>query len=121
MQTAKPRLKAPADACDCHIHIYDAAMPLAPTANKPGPAWADVAAYRALQSRLGTSRAVVVQPTAYGTDNSCTLAAIAALGREQMRGIAVVDQGVSDGELDRLTQAGIAGARFQMLPGGAIP
>jgi len=96
-------------------------MPLAPTANGPGPAWADVAAYRAVQSQLGTSRAIVVQPTAYGTDNSCTLAAIAALGRDETRGIAVVDQGVSDAELARLTQAGIAGARFQMLPGGAIP
>ena len=121
MHTAKPRLRAPAGACDCHIHIYDAAMPLAPTANGPGPAWADVAAYRAVQSQLGTSRAIVVQPTAYGTDNSCTLAAIAALGRDETRGIAVVDQGVSDAELARLTQAGIAGARFQMLPGGAIP
>jgi D-galactarolactone isomerase len=121
MQTAKPRLKAPVGACDCHIHIYDPAMPLAPTANGPGPAWADVAAYRAIQGQLGTSRAVVVQPTAYGTDNRCTLAAIAALGRNETRGIAVVDQSVSDAELDRLTQAGITGARFQMLPGGAIP
>jgi D-galactarolactone isomerase len=121
MPSREPRLKAPADACDCHIHIYDPAMPLAPTANGPGPAWADVPAYRAVQRRLGTSRAVIVQPTAYGTDNRCTLAAIAALGPKDTRGIAVVDESVSDAELERLTKAGIVGARFQMLPGGAIP
>jgi D-galactarolactone isomerase len=121
MPNRTPRLQAPAHACDCHIHIYDASMPLAPTANGPGPAWADVAAYRAIQRQLGTTRSVVVQPTAYGTDNRCTVQAIAALGQANTRGVAVVDAGVTDAELDRLTKAGITGARFQMLPGGAIP
>ena len=27
--TEPPKLKAPADACDCHIHIYDARFPIA--------------------------------------------------------------------------------------------
>lgn len=116
-----PRLQAPPRACDCHIHIYDPAMTIAPTANGPGPAWATVAAYRAVQRRLGIERAIVVQPTAYGTDNSCTVAAIAELGLATTRGVAVVDASVSDVELRRLHAAGIRGARFQMLPGGALP
>ena len=114
-------MAAPADACDCHIHIYDASKPVAPTASGPGPAWADVPAYRKVQERLGLSRAVVVQPTAYGFDNSATVEAIAALGLERTRGIAVVRPDVSDAELKRLTDAGIRGVRFQMLPGGALP
>ena len=72
------------------------------------------------QQRLGITRTVVVQPSTYGADNRCTLAAIAALG-DSARGIAVVDTSVTDAELDRLTKAGIRGIRFHMLPGGALP
>lgn len=112
---------APADACDCHIHIYDPAMPLAPTAASAGPAWADADAYSLVQRRLGLTRAIVVQPTAYGTDNRCTVAAIAALGRNSTRGIAVIQPDIADAELLALDAAGICGVRFQMLPGGALP
>jgi len=37
--TEPPTLKAPANACDCHMHIYDAKYPVAPTATlKPADA-----------------------------------------------------------------------------------
>lgn len=119
--SSPPVLEAPPGACDCHIHIYDAVTPIAPTATAKAPSWATADAYRAVQSRIGTERAVVVQPTAYGTDNRCTVAAIADLGIDKTRGIAVVDRSVSAGELEHLHGGGIRGARFQMLPGGAIP
>jgi len=116
-----PKLIAPAGACDCHIHIYDPAMPTIPTTTTPGPEWASVAGYRDVQMRLGLKRAIVVQPTAYGTDNSCTVNAIAELGLANTRGVAVVDMSVTDAELERLSKAGICGIRFQMLPGGVLP
>ena len=62
----------------------------------------------------------MVQPSTYGTDNRCTLAAIAALG-DGARGIAVVDQTVTDAELERLDQGGIRGIRFHMLPAARCP
>ena len=109
--------------------------------------------YQAVQARLGTQRTVVVQPTAYGTDNRCSVAAVALyqrptlltaflpnycegfqrishsrtghhkgrlvlLGLADTRGVAIVDQNVTDSTLERLTQGGIRGARFQMLPEG---
>ena len=101
------------------MHFYDARYPTAPTALITPPD-ASVADYRKLQARLGLERNVVVQPTTYGTDNRCTLEAIAALGAGA-RGVATVDQTVTDAELDRLTKAGIRGVRFHMLPGGALP
>ncbi len=120
-QIRKPRLKTPPHACDTHIHFYDSKYPLAPTALGPGPA-ANSASYRSeIMEPLGIERTVIVQPTAYGTDNTATLDGIADLGLSVARGIAVVDDKVTDAELDRLTKAGIKGARFQMLPGGAIP
>jgi D-galactarolactone isomerase len=78
-----------------------------------------LADYLAIRARLGLTRAVVVQPTAYGADNSCTLAAIAAMGA-QARGVAMVTGEESDGELERLAQAGITGFRFRTFPGGVL-
>ena len=117
--TDTPRYTLPRGCCDTHIHIYDERFPPAPTAIAAPPK-GGVEEYRALQRRLGLDRAVVVQPSAYGTDNRCTLDAIAALGPGRTRGIAVVDRDVSDRELEELSRRGIVGARFLMIPGGAI-
>ncbi len=119
MSERPPRLKAPPGLCDTHIHFYDHKYPLAPTATMDPPD-ASVADYLALRRRLGIERTVVVQPTAYGFDNRCTLEAIAALG-DSARGVVVVDEDVSDAEIERLTKAGIRGVRFHMLPGGVLP
>ncbi|MEX2126726.1 MAG: amidohydrolase family protein [Xanthobacteraceae bacterium] len=117
--SGSPRLKAPPGTCDTHMHFYDQRYPRAPTA-KILHGDALVPEYQALRERLGIQRTVVVQPTAYGIDNSCTLDAMAALG-PSARGVAVVDQTVADQELERLTKLGIRGIRFFMLPGGALP
>jgi D-galactarolactone isomerase len=114
-----PKLKAPENACDTHMHFYDKKYPLAPTAASAPPEDGSVATYRALQRRIGITRTVVVQPTAYGKDNTCTLDGMAALGKHA-RGVAVVDQEVSEAELRRLEAAGMRAARLHMLPGGAI-
>ena len=108
---------APADACDCHMHIYDSRFPVAPYATlKPGDAHVDD--YRLLQKRTGTTRNVVVTPSTYGTDNSCTLDAMATLGA-RTRGVAVVNDTVSDDELKRLHGLGIRGIRFNLVQSGA--
>lgn len=113
-----PRLKAPAGLCDTHIHLYDRRFPTAATATMTPPD-AGVGAYKEMCRRLGIARTIVVQPTTYGLDNRCTLDAVAALG-ESARGIAVVDETVSDAELERLTKNGMCGVRFHQLPGGAL-
>ena len=100
---------APANACDCHVHIYDAAVPV----TQPGmraPADASVEDYRQLQRRNGTTRTVVVQPAVYRTDNRVTVEALAKLGNS--RGIAVLHPDVTDAHLDELHEAGIRGVRF---------
>ena len=115
----RPRLKAPPGTCDTHMHIYDKRYPTAPTAViKPNDAL--LPDYLAMRQRLGIERTVVVQPSAYGNDNRCTLEAMAAMGASA-RGVAVVDRAVADAELERLTKAGIRGIRFFMLQGGPLP
>lgn len=109
--TTRPRIAAPEGACDSHIHIYDPRFPAA-KADLSVVANATVADYRLLQRRIGTTRTVVVQPAAYGTDNRVTLDAIEHLGRQHTRGIAVLHPDVSDAELEALDRGGIRGLRF---------
>ena len=104
-----------AGACDTHMHIYDPRFDVkrhGKAASRP----ATVADYRKVQERLGLTRVVVVQSSAYVDDNSCTLDAMAQLG-ENARGVAVVKPEVDDAELDRLTRAGIRGLRYVMFSG----
>ena len=106
-----PRLTAPPRSCDSHIHIYDPRF----VATRPGARLtreATVADYRRLQSRLGTSRTVVVQPAAYGFDNAVTVDAIAQLGIANARGVAVVAPSITLAELRELDRLGVRGVRF---------
>ena len=111
-----PSFAVPPGACDCHMHAYDTAYPLAPSATFVPP-HAPMGDYLAVQQALGLSRVVVVQPTAYGFDNRCTLAAVAALG-QRARGVAMLPATVSQAELQQLHAAGIRGVRVMMLAGG---
>jgi D-galactarolactone isomerase len=100
------------------MHIYDSRYPAAPSAVLR-PADASLADYRRFQALLGLDRVVVVQPTTYGLDNRCQLEALAELG-DDARAIVVVDADTSVEELRRLDELGACGARFHMLPGGAV-
>ena len=106
--TEPPKLQAPPNAADCHIHIYDPRFE--PPVRKP--ANATVHDYRLLQRRIGLRRVVIVTPRNYATDNSVTLDAIEQLGADNARGVAVLRPIVTDSELERLDQGGIRGLRF---------
>src|SRR5262245_5015816 len=111
--TESPKLKAPLNACDCHMHVYDAArFPMPPSRRIP-PTNATVADYRMLQRRIGTTRVVVVTPRNYATQNAVTLDAIKQLGANA-RGVAVVHPRVTSGELKRFHDGGIRGIRFSL-------
>jgi predicted TIM-barrel fold metal-dependent hydrolase len=103
-----------ADACDSHLHIYDTRFPSIgdPARVLPHCTAAD---YRLVQARLGTTRAVVVTPTVYGTDNRVTLDAIATLGAECTRGVGVLHPDVDDATLRELDAGGVRGLRFTLF------
>lgn len=107
-----------AGVCDTHMHVYDATFPASPAAVLRPPD-ASVEDYGLVQRALGSERVVVVQPTTYGMDNRCQLAAMAELG-DDARGVLVVDSSTPATEFERLTGLGVRGARFHMLPGGAV-
>ncbi|WP_444498858.1 amidohydrolase family protein [Veillonella seminalis] len=109
-----PTINVPADACDCHHHIYDPVRfpyDLGDTRNQP-PATIDC--YRLLQKRLGITRNVIIQASAYGTDNSCLLHALQEMGQEKSRGVAVCKSNVSEDELSQMHRLGVRGLRINL-------
>jgi D-galactarolactone isomerase len=111
--TQPSKVKAPANAADCHIHIYDSRFPQSNPRPGLNPKNATVQDYRLVQRRTGTSRVVIVTPRNYATDNRVTLDALQQLGASA-RGVAVVNPTVTDAELKGLNDGGIRGIRFTL-------
>jgi predicted TIM-barrel fold metal-dependent hydrolase len=104
----------PEGACDCHSHIFGDShrFPFSPTRiYTPEPASIDE--MRALHRALHTDRVVVVHPSVYGTDNSCTLDAIKQLA-PRARAIAVIDDSTPESALDEMHRAGFRGIRLNL-------
>ena len=85
---------------DCHLHVYKD--------------HATVADYRHVQTCIGTTHAVIVQPAVHGVDNAVTVDAVAQLGIDRARGIAVLHPDASDALLRELDAGGIRGLRFSI-------
>lgn len=112
----KPRVAMPPNATDCHAHICGP-IERFPYADKRiyTPPDCLVPAYRRMLDTLGVQRCVLVQPSVYGTDNQVMLGAMQALGPTRCRGVAVVDDGITNDELQRLHAAGIRGVRVNVV------
>jgi predicted TIM-barrel fold metal-dependent hydrolase len=107
-----PRL--PKNTCDTHLHVFADAKtyPANPKALYAPPEDCNYATLHALHAAMGVDRAVLVQPTIYGTDHRLLYDILKAAPRQNYRGVAIVDDSVSDAELDRLNSVGVRGARF---------
>ena len=107
----------PDGACDSHVHVFDPQrFPFTSTRTyTPEPASLDE--MRRLHRALHIDRVVVVQPSVYGTDNSCTLDAIKQLG-SRARGVAVIDETTSHLALDDMHRGGIRGIRLNLETAG---
>ena len=111
----KPRLVLPPLACDSHAHILG---PAAHYAYSPArvytPPYCLLPDYRHMLKTLGVERAVLVQPSVYGTDNTAMLDAMKAAGK-RFRGVAVVSDDISETELRNLHDAGVRGVRVNIV------
>src|SRR5215210_573674 len=81
----------PPGACDCHVHVFDPAHFPYASRRIYTPPEASIDALRKLQTALHMDRLVVVAPSVYGTDNSCTMDALRRFGA-RARGVAVIDE-----------------------------
>jgi len=112
----------PDGAVDCHAHIFG---PESKYAFSPArgytPPDASLESFLTLHRTLGNiERAVLTQPSVYGTDNSCMLDAVEKTGGK-FRAVVAVDANVSDKELENLHARGARGARVNIVDKGGNP
>jgi predicted TIM-barrel fold metal-dependent hydrolase len=108
----------PERACDCHAHVFGdpSQFPFAASRTYT-PESASVAELLAIHRVLHISRVIIVQPSVYGTDNSCTLDAMKHYG-SGARGIAVLPSAIRSAALDEMDRAGIRGVRINLGTAG---
>jgi len=114
-QPATPvNFQVPPGTCDCHVHIFGdpQRFPFSPSRTyTPEPA--SLEELESLHRALHTDRVVIVNPSVYGTDNSCTLDAAKRLG-SSARAIAVIDEKTPDAVLDEMDRVGVRGIRVNL-------
>jgi len=107
----------PKGTVDCHVHVFGppARFPYSMT-RVYTPAVASIDDLVALERALGIDRIVIVHPSPYGTDNACSLDALAGLGRRGIaaRMVAVIDPSIDDADLEAMHAAGVRGARLNL-------
>ena len=108
--TRAPAVKFPPKACDCHAHIFVPEAKLLPKTHFV-PHDNLLSDYIRMLRAIGCERAVLVQPSVYGTDNSAIGNALQS-GQFEMRGVAVVAADISDREIEKLHAQGFRGIRI---------
>lgn len=109
----------PADACDCHTHVFG------PAAHFPywqgrsyTPPDATIADLLRLQDLLGLTRVVIVHPSPYGTDNAISIEATLAIGLDRARCVTVIDESFTTAELRVMHDKGVRGVRLNLTSTG---
>ncbi|MEL0612141.1 amidohydrolase family protein [Marinomonas arenicola] len=112
---SKPTFVVPAGAVDAHCHVFGPAdkFPYHPK-RKYTPCDASKEQLFALRDHLGFSRNVIVQASCHSTDNSALIDALTSAG-ELARGVAFVDDSITEDELKEMHAAGVRGVRFNFV------
>ena len=113
--TRTPNFKVPPNSCDAHCHIFGPAAqyPFAPDRSYTPPD-AGLDKFKTLQKTLGLERAVLVNASCHGTDNTVIVDAIAQ-SHGKYRGVANVDDSFSDKDYQFLHEHGFRGVRFNFV------
>jgi 2-pyrone-4,6-dicarboxylate lactonase len=113
--TKRPVYKPPPGACDAHCHIFGPGDRYPYAADRSyTPPDAPLERFKELQKTLGLERAVLVNASCHGSDNTVILDAIAQSGG-RYRGVANVDESITDAEFERLHAGGVRGIRFNFV------
>ncbi|MEM8978072.1 MAG: amidohydrolase family protein [Pseudomonadota bacterium] len=107
-----PKAPIPAGACDCHFHVFDGPSPQIAERSYSAPS-APLSAYRVLQAALDLDRAVIVQPSIFGTDNRTTMQSMPTDG--SVKAIVVFNDQTRLSDLQAMSAQGAVGARLNML------
>lgn len=111
----------PPNSCDAHCHIFGPASRFPYSLDRTyTPPDSGLEQFETLQRQLGLSRAVFVQASCHGVDNSAMLDGISR-GNGRFAGVAMIDESFSSRDISALHDQGVRGTRFNFVAhlGGA--
>ena len=110
-----PKTQMPAGTCDTHAHICGPADAF-PYAERRiyTPPDSTLSDYLDLLAALHIDRAVLIQPSVYGTDNRALLDALVR-HNSGLRGVAVLSADVTEAEVRSLDRVGVRGIRLNVV------
>jgi len=112
-ETRPPALAMPRGATDCHAHVFgDPARFPYRNANPRISVGATLHSLGRMHRVLGIERLLLVQPSAYVSDHAHLLNALKRLDSPAVRGVVILGDDTTDGEIEAFHEAGIRGARF---------
>uniref|UniRef100_Q11BY1 Amidohydrolase 2 n=2 Tax=Phyllobacteriaceae TaxID=69277 RepID=Q11BY1_CHESB len=117
----RPKFDMPLGACDMHMHAFGP-LDRYPSVSEPQYTLPDgkLSHYQQLMKVLELERFVVVQPSFYGTDNSCLVDTLKAAGANA-RGVVMVEDDVADATLEHFHSVGVRGIRLDLFKRAALP
>ncbi len=107
-----PEAMRVATGWDCHVHVFDRSVKVA--AGHYAPQDHSLATIEEQAAQHGFDHLVLVQPSVYSTDNSVLLAAL-QVSDGRHRGVVVVDELLSDAQLQQWHEWGVRGIRCNLV------
>ena len=113
--TRTPEFKAPPKSCDSHCHVFGPhdVFPYHPSSTYHPPD-GPKEKLKALHTQLGIDRAVIVQASCHGPDNSAMMDAIAS-DPDNYRGVCIANDSFTDKDFEDLHAGGVRGVRFNFV------
>lgn len=116
LRSSKPQI--PANSWDSHMHVTSPDYPLDSSAQYT-PKSHSLSDAITFEKSQGVANIVLVQPSIYGTDNSCMLDALQELGTQRARAVVVFDPAhIDKATLEQWHKMGVRGARVNLVSVG---
>jgi len=115
-----PKFDMPTGACDTHFHIFPTGHEHRYVPNRSyTPPPLEIGDYNTVATTLVIERAVLIQPSVYGEDNTAMLEVTAA-DPDRLRAVVSVTADVTDKELETFHAAGARGIRVNVVDSGGM-
>jgi|TARA_B110000908_G_scaffold91044_1_gene108102 predicted TIM-barrel fold metal-dependent hydrolase len=110
----------PAGACDTHFHIFPAGHEHRYVTDRSyTPPALEISDFDNIARSLRIERAVVVQASVYGEDNTATLEVVSA-NPERLRAVISIDKDATDSDLASYHAQGVRGIRVNVVDSGGM-
>ncbi len=118
--TLTPSFKLPMNACDTHVHVFDTTKYAYQENRSYTPHECNLEDLAKMHKRLGVERAVLIQASVHGIDNSAVLESCRN-DLTKKRCVIAVDKNINESQIESFHKKGARGIRLNLVDKGGMP